>query len=986
MKHFSRAVLATLTFFLLAAAAYAQPGGLAAVPIDKATGTDGKYEYTTYPGDPLKARHYKLDNGLTVILSVNRSEPRIQTLITVKAGSKNDPATNTGLAHYLEHMLFKGTDRYGTLNWEAEKKELAVIEDLYDQYNRTTDPAKRNDIYHRIDSVSGIAARYAIANEYDKMVGAIGATGTNAFTSTEVTAYMNDIPSNQLEKWLRIEGERFRTPVMRLFHTELEAVYEEKNISLDDDGDKVREALYGDLFRNHPYGTQTTIGTVEHLKNPSLKEIRKYYETYYVPNNMAVILVGDLDPEATVAAIERHFAYMQPKPLPDFTFSPEVPRSSPREIDIYGPEPEQLRIGWRFPGAGTEESLLLEMTDLLLAYKGAGLLDLNLNKKQLVQNASCSPDISMDYSLHIFYGSPKEGQSLKEVKDLILGEVEKIKRGEFDEASMQAVIRNLKVDQMNQYQGNGGRAFAILGTFVSGVDPAWEAQKFSKMMNITKKQIVDFAKKYYTSDYTVIYKHLGESGEIAKVEKPQITPVEVNRIDQSPFVTELLTTSTPDMQPVYINYDKDIIKGKLANGAEVLAVPNTENELFELYYVFDMGSDNDKKLSYAVNYLPYLGTDKYSSEELSRKFFDLACSFNVSAGRDQVYVSLSGPDESFEPALALFEEFLANAQPDRDALDGVIARTLKSREDAKKNKSTILFQGLMNYALYGKKNPFNDNLSNEELKEMSPEELVDRIHKLTSYRHRVLYYGPKMMTGLTGLLERHHKTPKTLTDYPPAQKYPYQATEKNVVYFTDYDMVQAEVLWLRNAEPYNATTLPIRAVFNEYFGGGMGAVVFQEIRESKALAYSTFSSFQSPPKPDQPHVIMSYVGTQADKLKEAVAAMNELHTTLPRSEQSFATAIGGLKNKIETERTVRSGILFNYLTAKKFGRDDDSRKVIYESLQGISVADLEKFHKQRYADKAYAYCVIGSKENINMNVLENLGAVKKISLEELFGY
>jgi len=986
MTHFSCLITSTLILLLLVVAAKAQSGGLNAIPIDKATGQDGKYQYTVYPGDPIKARHYVLNNGLTIILSVNKNEPRIQTLIVTKAGSKNDPATHTGLAHYLEHMLFKGTDRYGTLNWEAEKKELTVIENLYDQYNNTTDPDSRKNIYRKIDSVSGIAARYAIANEYDKMVGAIGATGTNAFTSNEVTAYMNDIPANQLEKWLRIEEERFRAPVMRLFHTELEAVYEEKNISLDNDGSKVYETLMADLFRNHPYGTQTTLGTVEHLKNPSLKEIKKYYETHYVPNNMAVILIGDIDPAKTVALVDQYFGSMQPEPVPDFTFKPEEVRNSPREFNVYGPEPDNLMMGWRFPGAGTREALLLEMTDLLLAYKGAGLLDLNLNKKQLVQSAGCSPDVNMDYSTHFFYGNPKEGQSLEEVKDCMLAEIEKIKRGDFDKESMKAVVRNLKVDQMSQYESNIGRAFALLSTFITETDPAWEAQKFSKMMQITKQEVMDFARKYYTDDYTVVYKHFGESPEVVKVEKPEITPVEVNRIDQTQFVAEILSSEAPDIQPVYIDYDKDIIKGKLGNDIDVLAVQNNENELFELYYLLEMGSDNDKKLPYAIDYLEYLGTDRYTSEELSKKFFDLACSFDVSTGRDRVYVTLSGPDESFELAVKLFEELLAHAKPDQEALDGVIARTMKARADAKKDKSTILFQGLVNYATYGADNPFNDKLSDAELQGLTPEELVDRIHKLTSYQHKVLYYGPRPLAALTSTLDQYHKAPKKRMPYPPAKTYTFQRMKNDVVYFTDYDMVRAEVVWLRNSEPYNANTMPTRWVFNQYFGGGMSAIVFQEIRESKALAYATYSNYQSPSKPENPHFIISYIGTQSDKMNEAIEAMNELHNSLPQSDQGFATAITAMKNQIKTERTTRSSILFNYLRAQKFGHDYDVRKKVYESLGKITLEDLSSFHNQRYSNKSYAYCVIGSKTALDMENLKERGTLVELSLEELYGY
>ncbi|MFN7302727.1 MAG: M16 family metallopeptidase, partial [Bacteroidota bacterium] len=247
------------------------------------------WEVTEYSGDPLKTRYYKMPNGLTLITSINKEQPRVQTMIAVKTGSKNDPADNTGLAHYLEHMLFKGTDKYGTLNWTEEKKVLDEIDALYERYNSSSSEAERKTIYRLIDSASARAARLAVANEYDKMCQSIGAQGTNAFTSFEQTVYINDIPSNALHKWIELESERFRNPVLRLFHTELEAVYEEKNISLDDDMDQVYEKLLAALFRNHNYGKQTTIGTVEHLKNPSLKAIREYYYKYYVPNNMAII-------------------------------------------------------------------------------------------------------------------------------------------------------------------------------------------------------------------------------------------------------------------------------------------------------------------------------------------------------------------------------------------------------------------------------------------------------------------------------------------------------------------------------------------------------------------------------------------------------------------------------------------------------------------------------------------------------------------------
>jgi predicted Zn-dependent peptidase len=524
-----------LMLLFVASYAIAQHAGY-----EQKTSADGRFTYLTVAGDPLGVRIYTLPNGLTVMLSVNKSEPRIQTLIATKAGSKNDPADNTGLAHYLEHMLFKGTDRFGSKDWPKEKEQLDKIDALYERYNKTTNEDERKAIYHQIDSVSGVASKYSIANEYDKMLATIGATGTNAFTSLEQTVYVNDIPQNQATNWLSIEAERFRNPILRLFHTELEAVYEEKNISLDNDQRKVFEALMTNLFTKHAYGTQTTIGTVEHLKNPSLVKIRNYYNTYYVPNNMAIIMVGDLDPDKTIATIADKFGYMQRKPVPEYNFAAEPVKTAPTTVNVYGPDAENLMIGFRLPGALTKEAKYMLLCDYILANSKAGFIDLNLVKKQAVLAASSSQWMNRDYSIHFLTGKPKQGQSLEEVKTLLLDQIDLIKKGAFDEQTLKAIINNFKVDQIRNNESNSGRAYTMLDAFTVGGEWKDQVALLNDLSKVTKQEIVDFANKYYTNDYVVIYKRTGEDKSVVKVPKPEITPVDVNRDDMSPFVKSIV--------------------------------------------------------------------------------------------------------------------------------------------------------------------------------------------------------------------------------------------------------------------------------------------------------------------------------------------------------------------------------------------------------------------------------------------------------------
>ncbi|AMS26087.1 peptidase M16 [Bacteroidetes bacterium UKL13-3] len=972
--------LSFMAFVFMAAIVFAQTG------YEQKTSPDGKFTYLTVPRDPLGVRIYKLSNGLTVMLSVNKSEPRIQTLIATKAGSKNDPADNTGLAHYLEHMLFKGTDKFGSKDWPKEKEQLDKIDALYEQYNKTTDEAKRKKIYREIDSLSGVASKYAIANEYDKMLSTIGATGTNAFTSLEQTVYVNDIPQNQVANWLSIEGERFRNPILRLFHTELEAVYEEKNISLDNDGRKVFEAMMSNLFTKHAYGTQTTIGTVEHLKNPSLVKIRNYYNTYYVPNNMAIIMAGDLDPDKTINLIADKFGYMQSKPVPEYVFAPEPVKAAPTVVNVYGPDAENLMIGFRMPGALTREAKYMALCDYMMANSKAGFIDLNLVKKQRVLSASSSTWPNKDYSIYFLSGKPKTGQTLEEVKDLLLAQIELIKKGDFDDATLKAIINNFKVDQIKNNESNAGRAYTMLDAFTVGADWKDNVSFLNDLSKITKQEIVDFANKYFTNEQVIVYKRTGEDKSVVKVPKPEITPVDVNRDDMSPFVRGIVDSKVENIKPVYIDFNKDVIIRNIGADNKVYYVQNKDNGLFSMFYVLDMGKFHNIKLPTAVNLLQYLGTDKYSAEQLSKEFFKIACDFSVFSSDEQVYVSLSGLDENFEAATKLFEHVLANAKPDDAALQQMVERTLKSRIDAKLSKQAV-FGALRQYAIFGKNSPSTYLLSSDQLKGLNSAELVEMVKSLTSYKHKIYYYGPRKTDDLVTFLTKEHKMAKKPLTYPAPVVFTRNETVKNTVYFTNYKMVQAEIMWLnKQSLKYDTTIHPYATMFNEYFGGGMSSIVFQTIRESKALAYSTYSRFQLPSKNTDPIYVIAYVGTQADKINDAIPAMNELLTNMPIAEVTYNAAKDALKSQLETERINKEDIIFRMESAKKLGLNHDVRKDVYEALDKMSITDLQRFFDQHYKNKTYNYAIIGSADKVKKEDLQKYGNLVEVSLEDIFGY
>ena len=950
------------------------------------TASAGGYTYKYVTNDPSKTRFYTLKNGLTVILSPNYKEPKIEYRMSVRAGSNTDPKNATGLAHYLEHLLFKGTDKFGTADWAKEKPLLDKIDALYEKYNKTTDPAQRKEIYKEIDKTSGEASNFSIANEYDKMMQGIGGNSTNAHTWYEETVYNEDFPSNATDKFLAIQAERFRKPIFRIFHTELEAVYEEKNRGLDNDGWKLDEAMMDKLFPTHNYGQQTTIGTIEHLKNPSLIEIRNYYNKYYVPNNMAIILAGDLNPDEMIKKVDKAFSYMVAKPVALYNPAPEKALTQIQKVDVYGPSAEMLEVYYRGYAQNTKESLMLSLIRSILTNGKAGLFDINLNKQQKVLRANASYQQMKDYGVFNLSAQPKQGQSLDEVAKLLLEQIQTLKDGKFDDDLLKAIVANRKLSFLQAFDSNGNRAENLSTTFILNRGNGWDADlnENNEIAKITKAQVVAFAKAFFKDNYVIGYKHKGEDKNTTKVEKPAITPINANAGLTSPFVKNILEAPVKPLAPKFLDYKKDITFGK-SGIAEVMTIKNTENSIFRMSYRFNLGTHNYKLLQYAASYLPFLSTDKYTAEELSKQFYNIACTYSLNVGTETTTINISGLQENFDKAVALVEHIFANVKANDKALSELKNTIFKSRDNAKLNKGAIM-NSLTSYAQYGKLNPFNNVLTNDEVKNIKAEELIYILKNLNNYEHVITYYGPQDWAAFTANIQKAHALPKTFTPAAPATVYTYTVQDSSKVYFANYDMVQSEIRWLRNTGVYNKADGATIEVFNNYFGGGMGSVVFQTIRESKALAYSTFATYASPDRADKQYSMVAYVGSQADKMNEAVAGMNELLNVLPRSEKTFEGAKTNLLSNYESERVLKDAIFTNYFADKKLGYDYDSRIDKYKEVKPITFDNINTFHQEKIANKPYTYLIVASDKKVKQEDMAKFGTVKTLSLEELFGY
>ncbi|MEG0760996.1 insulinase family protein [Chryseobacterium sp.] len=940
-----------------------------------------EYKYKTVKGDENNVRIYILKNGLEVFLAQNFDAPRIQTFIPVKTGSNNDPADNTGLAHYLEHMMFKGTSKIGTQDWEKEKILLDKISDLYEQHKAEQNPEIKKEIYRKIDEVSQEASKFAIANEYDKAISSLGASGTNAHTWFNETVYKNIIPNNELEKWLKIEKERFSSLVLRLFHTELESVYEEFNRAQDNDSRLVNYELMDALFPTHPNGQQTTLGKAEHLRNPSMKAIHKYFEEYYVPNNYALVLVGDLDFDKTIRLIDQYFGSIPYRELPVKEKIIEKPLTEIIKRTVHSPTTPRVQLAWRTDSYGSKEALLADILANILSNRGeAGLLDLNINQTQKMLWGQAYSLGLKEYGYFSLVAVPKESQTLDEAKDLMLEQLDLIKKGEFPDWMLPAIINDFKLQRMKALETAEGLAINLYDTYIKGRTWEQELNEMDDYAAITKEEIVNFANEFLKENYVIIYKEKGINEKLLKVENPGITPIKINRDAQSDFLKEILNDKTEDIKPEFIDYEKEI-SVELVHSKKLSCVKNKYNEIAQLYFIFPIGSDHDRDLGLSMQILQYLGTDRFSADELKKEFYKIGITNDFKTSTDQLTITLAGLEENIEEGVKLLQHWMKNVQPNQEIYNQFVETVLENRTAVKKDKSRIM-QALTNYTKLGPVSRFTQVISKEELESADVEIYTKRIKNMFDYPYQIFYYGKNTKEFKNYIPQ--YITPETL-EIPIKKEYTETETGGNV-YFVNYDMVQVEMSKIAKGKDVDTTQFGKINVFNEYFGRGLSSIVFQEIRESKSLAYSAYVSYSPNSELYHPDYVTSYIGTQPDKLQIAVDTMSDLMSELPEIPAQFENARNAALKQIASTRITRTNIFFNTLRLQKLGVNYDIRKDVYNQIEDLDFNEMKNFYDNNVKTLNFNTALMGNRESINQEAIEKMGVFQELSLEDIFGY
>lgn len=712
-----------------------------------------------------------------------------------------------------------------------------------------------------------------------------------------------------------------------------------------------------------------------------MKAIHQYFDEYYVPNNYAMVLVGDLDFEETIQLVDRYFGSIPYHELPEKTPVTEQPMTRIVQRTVKSPTTPRIQLAWRTESYGTREAMLADIAANILSNRGeAGLLDLHINQTQKMLWAQAFSVGLKQYGYFSVVAVPKENQTLDEAKDMVLQEIELLKKGEFPDWMLPAIINDFKLQRLKTLETADGLATNLYDTYIKGRTWEQELNEMEDYASFTKEDVINFAQGFFKDNYVAVYKEKGINDQLIRVDNPGITPVKINREAQSDFLKAILAEKTQDIQPEFIDYDKEIRQDEV-KGKPLSFVSNKYNDLAQVHFIFPLGSDHDRDLSVATQVLQYLGTDRYSPEELKMEFFKIGVTNDFKTTHDQLLISLNGLEENIEKGIALLQHWMHNVKPDQEIYRQFVQTLLENRAAVKKDKNRIM-TALTTYTKIGSFSRFTDVISREELENSSVEVFTDRMKNLFSYPYQLFFYG-KDFERFKGYIENYIQ-PQSL-QVPEPKIYPEPETTGNV-YFTDYDMVQMEMSKAGRGKEVNIHDLGKINVFNEYFGRGLSSIVFQEIRESKSLAYSAYVSYAANAELGHHDYITTYIGTQPDKLQVAVDTMDELMDELPEVPIQFENARNAALKQIASARITRTNIFFNTLRLKKLGISHDFRKDIYEQIKDLKFEDLRAFYDAAVKSIRFNTAIIGKRDNLNREAVDQMGTFTEVSLKDIFGH
>lgn len=949
------------------------------------------FSFTILHAENDKIHQYKLDNGLTVILYENHAQPTVFGSVAVRAGSKDDPTDATGLAHYMEHVMFKGTQELGTYNWDAEKPHYDKIIALYEELRASTDETQKAELNKQINEESLKAGKYAIPNEFSNMVQAMGGTGLNAGTGYDFTYYHNSFPPFQIKRWLDLYAHRFINPVFRGFQTELETVYEEKNMYSDNPFRAVTSDFISTVFdTENPYG-RLILGKTEHLKSPSIKRIYDFYNAFYVPSNMALILSGDINPEEVKPLIEETFGTWQKREIQGVPVIPEnVNFTKPIKIKKKLTPYPMLILGYPGVDVAHEDRYAVNFCARLLTNENqTGLLDKLVLDGDLIQASAAHNQFKHAgfvaiQAIPTFDLSQMKFMSLNVVEKLINAEIEKLKNGDFDEWLIDAFKNETIKRHKMGLESPASVGVQLMSGFAYELPLEDFTQYKEQILAITKEDVIKAANKYFTKNHITYLSDIGEP-EKDELKKPNYKPIDPEPGHQSAYAKHFKDIALSEARENFVDFDKDVIKSELAPGVKLFYTPNEQNDIFSLVIKYGAGSAKIPTLDLATSLMNNAGImAQYKPQALKKEYSKLGCSVQFFNNESYLYIILEGNEENLAQACQLLSRTYLLPKLDEKQMDKVKGSVIGMRGIERKEKDSQA-NAIKDFMIYGKESPEIKRLSTAEIRALTISDLTGDFIQATHYEASVHFCGKQSIENLVQTLKNNLAFPANLKKSDSPVVRPIVDNKKeSILFLNNPDARQSEIYLYIKGSDYKNEQEPVIDAFNQYFSGGFNGLVIQELREKRSFAYSAGATYRTPSFPGNPAYQLGYIGTQADKTADAVEEFVKLIKEMPEKPERMENIKNYLVQSSKANRPTFRNLSQSIETWLKKGYSEDPNKLLLPKYEKLSFDDVLNFYNNEIAVKTIKIAIVGNKKEIDMDKLESIATIEKVSVNKLF--
>ena len=935
----------------------------------------------------LKVKEYRLENGLTVWLNEDHSQPKVFGAVVVKAGAKDCP--DTGIAHYFEHMMFKGTDRIGTLDYESEKVLLDSIAMKYDELAMTEDTAARARLQKEFNELSIRSSEYVIPNEFNRLINRFGGSGLNAATSYDATIYFNTFSPQYMVQWAEINSERLINPVFRLFQSELETVYEEKNMYGDFIGGQVMDTLMARYFGPHPYA-YPIIGSTKNLKNPRLTEMHKFFEDYYVASNMALILSGDFDAQQVMPILEKAFSRIRSGNAPKQEKVMLPPFNGRETMKVKFPIPfiKAMGLGFRGVSANHEDQVALNIAvNLLNNANGTGYLDKLMVEHKLMGALAINESMNEAGILAVAIMPKLLIQSYSSAEKMVWDEINRVKNGDFSDE----MFNSLKLEQKRQYASSleniDSRATIMMNLFSQGKSWNDYLNEVARIESITKEDVVRVAQKYFSNNYLCVTKSTGKYPK-DNLPKPAFSPVVPRNADaSSSYAKQLEKIPEQQVAPRIIDFEKDVKTSKLTPLVTLYTTPNPLNDIFTLNISYGIGALEQPELMQLTNYLQLLGTESLSFEQFRSRLQSIGSTLAFDVTPDAFVMKVTGFDNHIDETMELVGDFIRHAKADDKKLRQIV-------DDAKVSEKAFFKSGdnvasaLLEQVKYGDQSRYLRKLSLSQIKKLKGKDMLAIYDKVRSVQCDLHYCGTLPVEKVIGTIRQHLPLERTTV----ASNSPYyrelKQYDRPTVFFIDMpDMAQSIVYGYVKGDPVDdKASRHASQLFSVYFGGDMSSLMFQEIREFRSFAYRTSGRYQLPNHAHKGTAgsFTAMLSTQSDKTLDALGVLDSLIREMPLKPERMEAVKQTLVNRINNDYPPFRNLSEKVASARMEGFDRDPAEEFLRDIATMDMQDISRFYQEQISGRPVVYVITGNRKHIDMKKLAEYGTIIKVKKKGIY--